>query len=394
MPSDEAVEEGPDPASGGSSLVPPPGAAAAAAAAALTPTNGGARAGGEENRPAIMTNGKQDEGKQEDDDIEGGGSDAAPYDESNTVLPPTEFPPPLPRRPRLDSRDSRRSFVLYGPVVSSRLGRPDHLASVIDQLNSPRLLPQEGDDVEAPQPFDEARAQTTTTTDAAALVPDDEAMLVSPTAGGVPLTTPTSAAQQQPASADAAGASKESPLVKKQRLYQRISVVVGPQDPTKLVQVNLRNVSYAVPVQLDKHTKTTVVNQSVCYFAYEFFRRLASLCTSRNPAASARYQVKDFASLFVPFESRPVLSNISLVLRPGQTYVVLGPPGCGKTTLLKAISGRLAHSKSAVSGQPVRGRPYLEGTIEYNGVSVEVRRDHDGDVCEGFLRISSHCHSI
>jgi ABC-type glutathione transport system ATPase component len=366
MPSDEAVEEGPAAAPGASSAPPPPGAAAAAAAAGLTPTNGGAR--------GVMTNGKQE------GDEEGGGSEA-PYDESNTVLPPTEFLPPLPRRPRLDSRDSRRSFVLYGPVVSSRLGRPDHLASVIDQLNSPRLPVQEGDDVEAPQPFDEARAQTTTTTatpDAAKMVPEDEAVLpVSPTGGQQPLqlVIPTSAAQQP---SDA----KESPLVKKQRLYQRISVVVGPQDPTKLVQVNVRNVSYAVPVQLDKHTKTTVVNQSVCYFAYEFFRRLASLCTSRNPAASARYQVQDFASLFVPFESRPVLSNISLVLRPGQTYVVLGPPGCGKTTLLKAISGRLAHSKSAVSGQPVRGRPYLEGTIEYNGVSVEVRRTTIGG-CEG-----------
>ncbi|MDR2140622.1 MAG: ABC transporter ATP-binding protein [Deltaproteobacteria bacterium] len=40
--------------------------------------------------------------------------------------------------------------------------------------------------------------------------------------------------------------------------------------------------------------------------------------------------------------SRPVLTDISFHLGPGQTLSILGPNGCGKTTLLKAILGFLA----------------------------------------------------
>jgi ABC-type glutathione transport system ATPase component len=37
----------------------------------------------------------------------------------------------------------------------------------------------------------------------------------------------------------------------------------------------------------------------------------------------------------------PVLKDVSGVVKPGRMTLLLGPPGCGKTTLLLALSGRL-----------------------------------------------------
>jgi ABC-type multidrug transport system ATPase subunit len=69
--------------------------------------------------------------------------------------------------------------------------------------------------------------------------------------------------------------------------------------------------------------------------------------------------VKD---IFGHYEKKWILKDINLVLKPGKTYLVVGPPGCGKTSLLKAISGRLRSKAS-----------HCDGRIEYNGVSMEVR---------------------
>jgi hypothetical protein len=40
----------------------------------------------------------------------------------------------------------------------------------------------------------------------------------------------------------------------------------------------------------------------------------------------------------------PVLKDVSGVIKPGRMTLLLGPPGCGKTTLLTALSGRLKGS--------------------------------------------------
>jgi ABC-type multidrug transport system ATPase subunit len=38
-----------------------------------------------------------------------------------------------------------------------------------------------------------------------------------------------------------------------------------------------------------------------------------------------------------------ILNNVSSVVQPGRTTLLLGPPAAGKSTLLKALAGKLAH---------------------------------------------------
>src|SRR5262249_9821353 len=58
------------------------------------------------------------------------------------------------------------------------------------------------------------------------------------------------------------------------------------------------------------------------------------------------------------YRGRPVLTNVSLELGPGQTHVLLGGSGSGKTTLLRMIAGTLAPDA---------------GVVIVDGVRVEVR---------------------
>ncbi|CAN7084495.1 unnamed protein product [Brassica oleracea var. botrytis] len=50
-----------------------------------------------------------------------------------------------------------------------------------------------------------------------------------------------------------------------------------------------------------------------------------------------------------------ILKGLSGIVRPGRMTLLLGPPGCGKTTLLQALSGRLAPSVK------------VGGEVSYNG---------------------------
>jgi ABC transporter len=167
---------------------------------------------------------------------------------------------------------------------------------------------------------------------------------------------------------------------KLRHLHRRLSVY---QDrvPERLVEVRLKSFSYYVPVNADAPTIKTVGNQSICYAAYEFFRRIHQYRlyrqeSSRTVAAntpsrrrSSRWSPVTATDVLLPFDKKPVLQDINLVLKPGRTYVVLGPPESGKTSLLKAIAGRLP-GNSNLSAKPSKERPHQEGRIEYNRISV------------------------
>ncbi|KAA8545299.1 hypothetical protein F0562_020083 [Nyssa sinensis] len=54
-----------------------------------------------------------------------------------------------------------------------------------------------------------------------------------------------------------------------------------------------------------------------------------------------------------------IINDVSGIIKPGRTTLLLGPPGCGKTSLLKALSGNL--DKSLKVG----------GEVSYNGYKLE-----------------------
>jgi energy-coupling factor transporter ATP-binding protein EcfA2 len=159
-------------------------------------------------------------------------------------------------------------------------------------------------------------------------------------------------------------------------LRKRLSVY-QERVPERLVEVRIKDYSYYIPLKADAPTVKTVANQSICYAAYEFFRRIhqyrkyrQSLRGSKDPKRrrSSRWGPVTASDIFLPFDKKPILSEINLVLKPGRTYVVLGPPASGKTTLLSAIAGRLPVRVSRIDGKPLKDRPHQEGRIEYNGV--------------------------
>ena len=56
-----------------------------------------------------------------------------------------------------------------------------------------------------------------------------------------------------------------------------------------------------------------------------------------------------------------IIKGVTGMIRPGQMTLVMGPPGCGKSTFLKALSGLLNKS----------GGAKLDGKVAYNGMTEE-----------------------
>jgi len=156
---------------------------------------------------------------------------------------------------------------------------------------------------------------------------------------------------------------------------RRLSVFED-QDTSRLVEVRLQNLSYHVPVRMGAPSVKTVMNQSICYGAYEFFRRIGQYCknvrSNDTTRRSSLWLPRTASDILNPYDSKPILNEIDLVLKPGTTYLVLGPPGCGKTSILKAIAGRLSsHAPTKEGEDPPKNKPYLTGRVEYNGVTLQ-----------------------
>ena len=85
------------------------------------------------------------------------------------------------------------------------------------------------------------------------------------------------------------------------------------------------------------------------------------------PAKAIRRDIPDppvieIQNLSMRFGDHQVLRDISLVLPAGQTLVVIGESGCGKTVLLKAMNGLL--------------RPTL-GEVRFEGIPLARMNDHE-----------------
>lgn len=79
-----------------------------------------------------------------------------------------------------------------------------------------------------------------------------------------------------------------------------------------------------------------------------------------NSTATDPIMVVENLSLFR--NERPVLSNISTTLSPGELVALIGPNGAGKSTLLNVLSGELAPSQGQITlhGQPLHHYSVLD----------------------------------
>ena len=82
-----------------------------------------------------------------------------------------------------------------------------------------------------------------------------------------------------------------------------------------------------------------------------------------------------------------ILNNVSGVLKPGRTTLLLGPPAAGKSTLLKALAGKLQHGSLKVCSAIISNsrRAPRKGLLSITRPPNHVNRLHGG-VCVSDLR--------
>ncbi len=112
------------------------------------------------------------------------------------------------------------------------------------------------------------------------------------------------------------------------------------------IEIRIDNLTYTVPVTSSSNKIKTVYNSSIIYKLVKLFKRVGNSNAAENGSGPT---------------SKVILDRISLLLKPGRMYLLLGPPSSGKTSLLKAIAGRL----STKDGEKKKGR------VTYNGRSFE-----------------------
>jgi phospholipid/cholesterol/gamma-HCH transport system ATP-binding protein len=69
--------------------------------------------------------------------------------------------------------------------------------------------------------------------------------------------------------------------------------------------------------------------------------------------------VVEFRDVSIAFELKPVLKDISFAVDRGQTLIILGPAGCGKSVLLKLANGLLGPDSGSIRifGQEITTMP-------------------------------------
>ena len=90
-----------------------------------------------------------------------------------------------------------------------------------------------------------------------------------------------------------------------------------------------------------------------------------------NPGPKKIFQagevILEVRDLVMVFGDRRVLDNISFQVRAGETFVIMGGSGCGKTTLIKSILGMVLPDSGNITmlGSDTRKSPAYRATIGY-----------------------------
>eukprot|EP00667_Euglena_gracilis_P001953 EG_transcript_1953 len=99
------------------------------------------------------------------------------------------------------------------------------------------------------------------------------------------------------------------------------------------------------------------------------FKARAVQGTSVIPTIGSKLvQLLTFWRRFQNTQEKFILNNITGSFRPSRTCLILGPPRSGKSTLMKAIAGRLHEGHSTK----------LQGVVEYAGLRLREKQPKDG----------------
>jgi len=110
-------------------------------------------------------------------------------------------------------------------------------------------------------------------------------------------------------------------------------------------EVRFDDLNYTVQKQATRAATLTVGAQCLKLWSWPF------ACLLRRDQQQQQVEIK-------------VLKNLRGVLLPGRLTLLLGPPGSGKSTFLKALSGRVERTRTSV----------LKGRVTYNGDTAESHR--------------------
>jgi phospholipid/cholesterol/gamma-HCH transport system ATP-binding protein len=85
----------------------------------------------------------------------------------------------------------------------------------------------------------------------------------------------------------------------------------------------------------------------------------APLTSPVEPAPQASGPVLEFRDVTVSFDGPPVLKGINFAVAPGETRILLGPAGVGKSVLLKTANGLVQPDSGSVTlfGETITGLP-------------------------------------
>jgi len=139
---------------------------------------------------------------------------------------------------------------------------------------------------------------------------------------------------------------------------------VGPYIPEgglqRSIDIRLEDFSYTRPVNQGQQRIQTVGNLGCIFKLYKSTREIRQ-AGSLEAAQAAKKKGRT---------SYHVLKDINLSLKAGKMYLVLGPPGSGKTSLLRAIASLLPHVKCEDENPDPTKEATMSGSITYNGLSI------------------------